>query len=179
MQVNNNHSPNFGMALRISPSAKGKLQKESLEYLSNLRKAGEELKGHKYVDVDLGENLSPVVNRRGCANAYKDFFKPVKLSDDAIEVETRWAGNEVGGMKFGEKYTAYLKFANAKEAAGAYESLQKANERGTLASAVEFAKAQEKSSAHRAFVEEQQAQLQARVNEEVEKLMNDFPNIDA
>ena len=174
MQVNNNYSPNFGMALRIKPEAKTKLAQQSLDYLANLRKAGEELKDHRYVDVDLTENLSPIVNRRGCANAYAAPFKPTKLHGDGIEVETRWAGS--GSMQPGENYTAYLRFANSEEAAKAYEDLQKANGKGTLESAVEFAKAQEKSSAYRAYLEAQEAQRQAQVNAEVEKLMNDFPD---
>lgn len=176
MQVNNNYSPNFGMALRINSKAKEKLAEQTLDYLSNLRKCGEELKGHRFVDVDLDENLRPVVNRKGCANAYGDYFKPIKQIDNALEVETRWMGNEVSGLKQGEKYTAYLEFANKDEATKAYNSLAKANERyDSMASATEFAKIQEQSSAHKAFVAEQKAQLQARVNEEVEKLMNDFP----
>lgn len=179
MQVNNNYSPNFGMALRIHPKAKAKLQQESLEYLSKLRYIGEELQGHKYVDLDLGESLTPVVNRRGCANAYKDYFKPINVNGKGVEVETRWAGNNVSGIQYGDTYKTYLKFASEEEAKAAYESLQDARSQGHLDSALEFTKLVEKSEIYKAEVEAEKAAHQAKVNAEVDKLLSDFPDVDA
>ena len=176
MQVNNNYSPNFGMAMKIKPAAGEELKKKSLDYLARVRKYGEELKDHKYVDVELNESLTPIVRRRGCANTYYSHFTPLRVIEDGLEVETRWIGRETGGLKYGDKYNAYLKFANAQEAQEAYNSLAKANEQySSLDSAVEFAKLQEKSSAYRAMVAEKEAQLQAKVDDEVAKLMQDFP----
>ncbi len=179
MQVNNNYSPNFGMALRIHPKAKAKLQQESLEYLSKVRAAGEELREHKYVDLDLGESLTPVVNRRGCANAYKDYFKPLNISNRGVEVETRWAGNNVSGIQYGDTYKVYLKFASDEEAQSAYNALQDARSQGTLDSALEFTKLVEKSEIYKAEVEAEKAAHQAKINAEVDKLLSDFPNVDA
>ena len=180
MQVNNNYSPNFGMALRIHPKAKDTLRQRSLEYLAEVAKVGEECKGHKYVDIDLTETLIPIVNRRGCANAYVGPFKPTKLSDNAVEFETHWAGNSVGGVNIGDKYTAYLEFANAAEAKAAYESMAEISKRGdALSTAFNFAKLQEKSAAYRAEVEAQKVLKQQQIDAEVEKLMSAFPNVDA
>ncbi len=179
MQVNNNYSPNFGMALRIHPNAKAKLQHKSMEYLADLAMIGEECKAHKFVDLDLTESLSPVVNRKDCANAYIGTFKPIKINGNGVEVETRWAGNAVNEVKPGDRYSAYLEFANAEEAKAAYESMLGLNKQGDpLSIAFNFAKLQEKSSAYKAAVAEMKAQEQAKVNAEVEKLMKAFPGID-
>ena len=179
MQVNNNYSPNFGMALRIAPKAKSKLQQQSLEYLTKLRNAGEELKGHKYVDLDISETLSPVVNRRGCANAYKDCFKPINVTNRGVEVETRWAGNNVSGIQYGDTYKTYLKFASEEEAQSAYNALQEAGKKSHFDSALEFTKLVEKAEIYKAEVEAEKAAHQAKVNAEVDKLLSDFPDVDA
>lgn len=177
MQVNNNYSPNFGMALKIKPEAKEQLMGQSLEYLAKLRKAGEELKGHQHVDIELNETLQPIVKRRGCANAYFDYFKPVKVSGAGVEVETRWAGSVSSSQSHGDKYKAYLQFSSQKEAEEAYQKLNKAAENwNSVDSAVEFAKQQEKSSAYKATVAAEEARKRAQVNAEVEKLMKDFPD---
>jgi len=178
MQVNDNYSPNFGMALKIKSGAKEGLAKKSLGYLQGVRKAGEELQGHQHVDVELNEALQPIVKRRGCANAYFDYFKPVKVNGTGLEVDTRWAGRP-GNQSYGDKYQAYLEFSSQKEAEEAYKKLNKANEKwDSLESAVEFAKQQEKSSAYKAQVAAQKAELQAKVNAEVDKLISDFPNVE-
>ena len=180
MQVNNNYSPNFGMALRIHPNARGKLQQKSLEYLAELSKMGEECKTHKFVDLDLTESLTPIVNRRGCANAYTGPFKPIKVNGNGVEFETHWAGNSVNGITPGSKYNVYLEFANADEAKKAYESMAEITKKAdSLSSAFNFAKLQEKSIARKAAVEAEAAKIQAQVNAEVEKLMSAFPNVDA
>lgn len=180
MQVNNNYSPNFGMALRIRPSAKGKLRQQSMEYLAEVAKIGEECKAHKYVDLDLTENLTPVVNRRGCANAYVGPFKPTRLYADGVEVETYWAGNSVNGMNPGDKYSTFLEFANSADAKAAYDSMTEVSKNGdALSAAFNFAKLQEKSDAYRAEVAAQKTLKQQQVDAEVEKLMSAFQDVDA
>ena len=180
MQVNNNYSPNFGMALRIDPKAAGKLRGQTMEYLQTLKKAGEECATHKHVDLLLDENLVPIVKRRDCANAYYDYFRNngfdgLASPDNCLAVSTRWAGSESVGLKKGENYTANLVFETREEASAARETLMAADKvYDGITPALEFAKLQEASLAYKARVAEAAAKLQAQVDTEVENLMSAF-----
>lgn len=63
MLITNNYnttSPAFGM-LKIKPEALYALKKCSMEYLTNIEKAGEELKDITTYDVILGKKLKPTI----------------------------------------------------------------------------------------------------------------------
>lgn len=74
MQINNNSSSqNFGMALKISKGARKALQNASLTEISNLQKAGEELKDTKFYHVAVDENLKCTL--KADKDAYFDRFE--------------------------------------------------------------------------------------------------------
>lgn len=58
MQINNTtNSQNFGMALKINKNAATKLKELPMEMLSEIKKAGDELKSTRFYDVEIDENL--------------------------------------------------------------------------------------------------------------------------
>ena len=76
MEVKNNvQSPNFGMALKIKCSPKD-LEAAGAKVIERLGKAGEELAGTKYWDLEVVKGTSEFtplryrVNGNYCANAY-------------------------------------------------------------------------------------------------------------
>lgn len=73
MQINNNFnrfsSPQFGMALKLNKGAEKYLQKQGMETLEKLSKAGEDMADFKYWDLEVNENGLRVKSKR-FANGY-------------------------------------------------------------------------------------------------------------
>jgi len=125
MQVNNVHqSPNFGMALKIKPSAVDALKNLSRGEIEQLQKAGEALKDTKYYHLEIGENgertvVSPF------ANKYKGgSFMVKEPNDEFLKFYATWEGCESGVLKPGNEYNGCIKFINKEAAQGAYKSIK-------------------------------------------------------
>lgn len=128
MQVNNvQQSPNFGMALKIKPSAVDALKTFSRGEIEELQKAGEALKDTKYYHLEIGENgertvVSPF------ANKYKGgSFYVKEPNDEFLKYSASWEGCELGDLKPGHEYNGCIKFINEEAAKSAYSSIKEAS----------------------------------------------------
>ncbi|MCI1273794.1 MAG: hypothetical protein LKG27_05095 [Clostridiaceae bacterium] len=124
MKIDNiNQSTNFGMALRINPSAQKALENAPLDTIKSLQRAGEELKDTKFCDLEIGENLTPRIDSV-YANAFVPPFTLIKPLDEFLTIATKWDGTELNGLAKGSAYHASMKFENTKAALEAYNSLK-------------------------------------------------------
>lgn len=128
MQVNNvQQSPNFGMALRIKPSAVDALKTFSRGEIEKLQKAGQALKDTKYYHLEIGENgerkiVSPY------ANKYKGgSFMVKEPSDEFLKFNATWAGRESRDLKPGHEYNGCIKFFDKEFAKSAYAAIKEAS----------------------------------------------------
>ena len=128
MQVNNVHqSPNFGMALKIKPSAVDALKNLSRGEIEQLQKAGEALKDTKYWHMVIGENgdrtiVSPWANKYAGGS-----FEVTQPTDEFLKFKATWAGSPSGDLKPGDRYSGCIKFANRKAAEKAYADISQSS----------------------------------------------------
>lgn len=121
MQLNNNvHSPNFGMALKITPAAMDALQSSSMKTIDKLAKIGDDLKDTKFYHLEIGEGLAPKID--SCyANSYTAPFSVEKPCDEFLRFNTTWAGT--GRDRVGTEFSDFIKFANKEKALEAYNKI--------------------------------------------------------
>lgn len=68
MEIRNNLSPNFGMALRIknTPEMAAKLKELPMNVVEKISQAGKDLKNTQYYHVELGDDLVPrLISKEG------------------------------------------------------------------------------------------------------------------
>ncbi len=135
MEVKNNvQSPNFGMALKIKCSPKD-LEAAGAKVIERLGKAGEELAGTKYWDLEVVKGTSEFtplryrVNGNYCANAYiGDIHGKAVPHNEFLTIKSTWDGTDgVGGKKKGEACETVMQLASKDAALKAYDSLDVSN----------------------------------------------------
>ncbi len=134
MQVNNvQSSQNFGMALKIKCSSKD-LEAAGAKVLNELSKAGEELAGTEYWDLEVlaGENPESLryrINGRHCANAYIGSVRGKNVPhNEFLTIKSTWDGTDnINGKKKGEACETVMKLANKEAAIKAYDALDTYN----------------------------------------------------
>ena len=78
MQISSvQQSPNFGMALKIKPTARTILENTSVDFINKLNRIGEELKDTKYYSMEIDEKLCPHIY----ADHGEKYRPPFKISD--------------------------------------------------------------------------------------------------
>ncbi len=171
MQVNNNMSAqNFGMALKIKPEAMPSLKTASIETLEKLGKIGEELKGTKYYDLEIGENMTPRITSP-FANKYLPPFDPKQpniLTPEFLNVHTTWDGAESYRLAKNEQFDATIKYESKEAALEAYNRISKQS--SELDRAAEFTKELDKRQIK---IEDEEARKRA-VQAAVENAANDL-----
>lgn len=73
----------FGMSLKIKPNVKKVLKEQSLDYLQNLQKVGEDIKDVKHFDVILDGDIYPKVKKVGEVKS-KDYFAELKAQESEL-----------------------------------------------------------------------------------------------
>lgn len=166
MQINNTtSSPNFGMALKIKPSAMESLKKAPIETLESLEKIGTDLKDTKYYHLEIGENLNPEITSP-YANKYSGSFevkKPDRLYPELLNYRTEWAGTELNGMKKGERYDAIISYSSKEAALEAYNKIN--NAKSNLEKAAILTKELDNREIQKRAIEEQE-RLANKIKEE-------------
>ena len=79
MQINGVSGQNFGMALRIKPSAKDFLRNINQKERNKIAQAGRELKNTKYWDMEIQEAGKPCVISKDRSQSY---YPPYCISSD-------------------------------------------------------------------------------------------------
>lgn len=168
MQINNNSSSqNFGMALKIKPEAMESLKKASMDKLEVLGKIGEDLKGTKVYNLEVGKDLAPKITSP-YANKYVKSFevenpavrKSVSDSPEFLNFKTVWDGTEVSGLKKGDAYNSCIAYESKEAALDAYNRIN--SKTTTLEKAAELTKELDKAAVRKANatkVEKQAAQI--------------------
>lgn len=170
MQLNNNvHSPNFGMALKITPAAMDALKSSSMETINRLAKIGEDLKDTKFYHLEIGENLAPKID--SCyANSYIAPFNVEVPRDELLILNTTWAGT--GRDRIGKPYSDLIKFANQEKALEAYNKISKMS--SDIDRAALLTKMLDDSAIEKDSIEKAARQEASKVKEAAQKLFDQF-----
>ena len=125
MQVNSvQQSPNFGMALRIKPSAVADLKTFTRGEIEKLQKAGEALKDTKYYHLEIGEKGQRTIVSQ-YANKYDGgSFSVDEPNDEFLKFRAIWKGRESGDLKPGSEYNGCIKFLDKEAAKSAYTNVK-------------------------------------------------------
>lgn len=169
MQVNNNvQSPNFGMALKIKPTAKKFLKEQSMETLESLQKLGDEFKDYKHWDLEIDDKGYRVAGRGALDGAYRNIGKPEKRYSDVFRVPVtadRFADK-------GKNTDKYLYYSKPSEAQVGFDKLNNAKNR--LERTAAFTRELEKLSAKEAYAESIKAQIEEAQANKISDLFGQF-----
>lgn len=130
MRVNSvdNNSPRF-KALKVSDSVKPLIEKESIEFVQNLKKLGERVKDFKHYDVVFKEDLIPKIYAAN-ANINKDYdYLRVLRNQEKVLGQAYEYGDEYerhGGWH-PEQPRLFLDMYDKKEAKEKYNEFKKLN----------------------------------------------------
>lgn len=169
MQVSpvRNTSIEFGMSLKINPNLKKSLKGQSLDYIQNLQKVGEDIKDVKYFDVILDGGLYPSVKKAGDAKS-KDYFAELKRQEPELGKLCTYAFDDGSGVEtlqyFNPKYPKIFGDIYKKQALEKYESFKKLD---IISQAAELSKMLEKQELQKIAEERQKDILkQAKIQED-------------
>ena len=118
----------FGMSLRINPNLKKILKEQSLDYLQNLQKVGEDIKDVKHFDVILDRGIYPKVKKAGDVKS-KDYFAELKRQEPELGKLCTFAFGDGCGVEtwqyFSPKYPKIFGNIYKKQALEKYETFKK------------------------------------------------------
>lgn len=171
MQVNNNvQSPDFGMALKIKPTAKNFLKKQSLVTLESLQKLGEEFKDYKHWDLEIDDKGYRVAGKGALDGAYRNIRKPEVHTSrfDSFRVPVtadRFADK-------GKNINRYLCYTNPEDARVGFEKMNVSSNQ--LERTANFTRELEKLSAKEAYAESIKAQIKEAQANKISDLFGHF-----
>lgn len=171
MQVNNNvQSPNFGMALKIKPSATEYLTKESKNTLDTLGKLGEEFKDYKHWDLVVDNNGYHVAGKHHLDGQYTEIGCPKDFSvyGESFSVPVK-------SEKFadaGKEINKIMTYDNRTAASDAFDKIKNANY--GLDRTAAFVRELETISAKKAYEEAAKNAADAEKTAKIDELIHKF-----
>jgi hypothetical protein len=175
MQVSNNQSPNFGMALKIKPGVAEHLRKTPMEYIQHLEQIGENLKDCKRVNLVLEEapnngGFYDVIDLNGPHRYYG--VNNLKTDNrGAIEFDTTWKGANFSNVKYNQRFHAVHQLQNPDVANAAVEKL---NALSGIERSAEMSKILNDAKEYQIQVEDMEKVRKEAVSHAVDGLMSKF-----
>lgn len=171
MQVNNvQQSPNFGMAVKIKPSASEFLKKQSMKTLETLEQLGEEFKDYKHWDLEVDELGYRVAGKGALDGAYRNISRPaekdVRIDSFTVSVTAdRFADK-------GKKIDKYLIYPTRDEATNGFDKIH--NTTNELETTAAFLRELENLSAQKAYEAALKAQAEQAQAAKINNLLGKF-----
>lgn len=173
MQVNNNVSPNFGMALKIKPSATDYLKTQSKATLETLGKLGEEFKDYKHWDLEVDGNGYHAVGKGFSDGAYAEIQTPKSNYPENCQFSQFFV--PVKAEKFvdaGKVVLIPMSYPTSAEAAEAYTKIEGAT--CGLDRTAAFVRELETLSAKKAYEKAAKEAADAEQTEKINSLISKF-----
>lgn len=172
MQVNNNVSAqNFGMALKVKPTATEYLQKQSKNTLETLEKLGEEFKDYKYWDLIVDKNGYHVLRKGTLGGQYTE----IGIPKDDIRFISDYFYVPVRSERFadtGKIIQRYMGYSDHDAAIEGYNKITNASI--GLDRTAAFVRELEKITAQKAYEEAAQNAIEAEKAAKINNLLNRF-----
>ena len=125
MEVRNNLSPNFGMALRIKPEAVDALKRMSRSELETIEKAAEKIKDTQFWHLEIGKDGKRIISSPFADKYAGDTLAFKEPHDEFLTYSALWKGTQGLGYKEGDTVSGAIKFENKEAAMNAYKDLSK------------------------------------------------------
>lgn len=171
MQVNNNVSAqNFGMALKVKPSAVDYLKNQPRKTLETLEKLGEEFKDYKHWDLVVDKDGYHAVGKYHLDGQYTEIGRPKDYStySDNFSVPVK-------SEKFadaGKEINKFMDYQDKDAAAIGYANITNAN--SGIDRTAAFVRELEKLSAQKAYDEAAKNAADAEKAAKINDLINRF-----